>query len=246
MNPIYKDKAKLEELRQEYMFNDPYPHIVLDDFWDIDQLNKATDELEELPMEIWTKHRDPMANDTIVQRKKFGLNMTSMLEGKAPLIERIMNYMNSPEMVDWISDLTGIPDLKPDPFNTGGGIHKSLKGGKLAIHADFNIHHKLKLHRRVNILLYLNRDWDEAWHGELEMWDKYMNACHKRVFPHFNKVVIFNTTDTALHGHPIPLDCPEDRSRLSLAYYYYSEDRPEAEKSNPRETLWFKRPKDGY
>lgn len=242
MNPAYKKSYNIEVLKEEYYKNKPFPHIVLEHFWDQEQISTATDQLEALSEDIWNQARDPLANDVIVQRKKMGINRPEMLQGQAPELVKMMNYLNSSECCQWISELTGIPNLIADPTNQGGGIHRSRTGGKLSIHADFNLHEKLMIHRRVNILIYLNRDWDEKWGGELELWDSSMTACQKKVSPLFNRVVIFNTTGDALHGHPNPLECPEDRSRLSLAYYYYTNDIPEQK----WRTTWYKRPGIGY
>jgi hypothetical protein len=247
MNPLYTDSDSLQVLHEQYIANQPFPHIVLDDFWSVEHLERAVDQLESLPEEVWNRHRDPMANESVVQRKKMGINRPEMLEGLAPDLSDIMNYLNSDQCVEWIGKLTGIENLQSDPFNQGGGIHRTHAPGKLSIHADFNIHPKTKMHRRVNILLYLNRDWQSEWHGDLELWDSKMTGCQKQVAPIFNRVVIFSTTDDALHGHPVPLACPSDRARLSLAYYYYSVDRPEKETSAPRRTKWYKRPnQQGY
>jgi len=96
------------------------------------------------------------------------------------------------------------------------------------------------MHRRVNILLYLNREWEDTWGGELELWNKDRTKCVKRVKPVFNRAVIFNITDTAYHGFPQPLKCPEYKKRFSLATYYYTPDRPEEEKSPAHSSLFFK------
>ena len=119
--------------------------------------------------------------------------------------------------------------LIPDPYYFGGGLHEIKKNGFLKVHADFNFHPKLKLDRRINILIYLNKNWKQEYGGALELWDKEMSKCQKKIFPIFNKIVIFNTNDYTYHGHPEPLNCPEDVSRKSIALYYYSNGRPEEE-----------------
>jgi hypothetical protein len=77
------------------------------------------------------------------------------------------------------------------------------------------------------VLLYLNREWEPAWGGELQLWSQNMKRCEQRIVPVFNRLVVFSTTERSFHGHPEPLSCPEDRSRRSLALYYYSAGRPE-------------------
>ena len=108
-------------------------------------------------------------------------------------------------------------------------MKKKKKGGFLKVHSDFNLHPQLNLNRRLNLLLYLNKDWKEEWGGHLELWDKDMKSCKVKISPNFNKLVIFNTTDYSFHGHPNPLACPEDVTRKSLALYYYTNGRPSNE-----------------
>ena len=148
-------------------------------------------------------------------------------------------FLQSPEWLRFLSDLTGIDGLMPDPTLLGGGIHKTLRGGHLEVHADFNIQPQLQLHRRINVLLYLNPTWEKDWGGQLELWDREMTACVKSIEPISNRMVIFNITDEAFHGHPRPLKTSQ---RLSLALYYYTKDRPEKEKGAFHWADWKQRP----
>lgn len=118
--------------------------------------------------------------------------------------------------------MTGITGLIPDPYYDGGGLHLTRRGGHLGVHADFNIHPTLKVERRLNLLVYLNDDWDESWGGSLELWDTGMKACEVKVAPHLGRAVVFSTTLDSYHGHPDPLACPENRNRRSIATYYYT------------------------
>jgi hypothetical protein len=112
----------------------------------------------------------------------------------------------------------------------------------LKVHADFNRHTRLQLDRRLNLLCYLNRDWREEYGGHLELWDREMKACVKRILPVFNRCVVFSTTDFSYHGHPDPLNCPKGWSRKSLALYYYTNGRPLDERSGQHSTLFQLRP----
>lgn len=129
-----------------------------------------------------------------------------------------------------MQQLTSIEEaLVSDPHFCGGGLHEIKSGGLLKIHADFCRHGETGLDRRINLLIYLNKNWDEEFGGHLQLWDKEMRACAKKILPVFNRVVIFNTTDFTFHGHPDPVTCPPGRSRKSLALYYYSNGRPKHE-----------------
>jgi Rps23 Pro-64 3,4-dihydroxylase Tpa1-like proline 4-hydroxylase len=146
--------------------------------------------------------------------------------------------------VNFLEKLTGIEGLITDHTLNGGGLHQILRGGKLDIHADYNYHPITQLDRRLNVLVYLNENWHPGWGGNLELWNKDMSSCEKSIEPFFNRVVIFSTNDDSFHGHPDPLECPETESRKSIALYYYTNGRPESERSAPHSTLFKRRPCD--
>jgi Rps23 Pro-64 3,4-dihydroxylase Tpa1-like proline 4-hydroxylase len=134
--------------------------------------------------------------------------------------------------------------LLPDPYYTGGGLHQIRPGGLLEVHADFSYHTKLRLDRRINVLIYLNKDWKEEYGGHFELWDREVTRAVKKILPIFNRCAIFSTTSTSFHGHPLPLACPADRNRKSIATYYYSNGRPEetSELTHRHEVAFQERP----
>jgi Rps23 Pro-64 3,4-dihydroxylase Tpa1-like proline 4-hydroxylase len=210
---------RLPELGKRYQSASPYPHIVLENFLDPEALNACIDEFNKL------NETDGWINYKHYNEKKRGLNKLDILP---ETIKETINELNSPEFLDFLSKLTGINGLMKDDYLEGGGIHQSGRGGFLNIHADFTVHpHHRNWQRRVNVLVYLNKEWKEDWGGKLELWDKKMKACEEKVLPVFNRCVIFNTDADSYHGHPEPMTCPEDRFRRSIALYYYTvEDKP--------------------
>jgi Rps23 Pro-64 3,4-dihydroxylase Tpa1-like proline 4-hydroxylase len=154
----------------------------------------------------------------------------------------LLNQLNSAVFVNFLEALTGIEALIPDPHYEGGGLHQIEPGGYLKVHADFNRYERLRLDRRLNALLYLNREWQDEWGGHLELWDRSMAACSRRIAPVFNRLVVFATTDRSYHGHPDALRCPPGTTRRSLALYYYTNGRPEEERSAGHSTLYRARP----
>ena len=152
-----------------------------------------------------------------------------------PTARRFLLDLNSFRFCTFLETLTGISGIIPDPYFEGG-VHEIRKEGFLKMHTDFNWHKKLNLDRRINMLIYLNKDWNKEWGGHLELWDSEMGKQCIKVPPLFNKTVIFSTTDFSYHGHPDPLQCPEGNSRKSLALYYYSNGRPLAEVKFVRST----------
>jgi hypothetical protein len=72
------------------------------------------------------------------------------------------------------------------------------------------------------VLVYLNKDWEEEYGGHFELWGDASGKEKKKLLPIFNRMAIFTTTRSSFHGHPEPLTCPDERSRKSLAFYYYT------------------------
>jgi Rps23 Pro-64 3,4-dihydroxylase Tpa1-like proline 4-hydroxylase len=218
-------------LAREYAAAQPFPHIVVDGFLDGWIANRAAAELETFDVAAW--HRDEHSQQV---NKAWMENPENVPQTAAT----VLRYMNSEAVCAFMSRLTGIDQLLPDDTYLGGGVHVSNRGGRLGLHADFNLHPRTGLHRRVNALLYMNREWRSEWRGELELWSKDLTRAERSIEPLFNRLVVFTITDDAVHGVPTPLACPDDRRRLSLALYYYTTERPEAEKAPFHWAMWRK------
>jgi Rps23 Pro-64 3,4-dihydroxylase Tpa1-like proline 4-hydroxylase len=217
------------QLRDRYTSAEPFPHIALDGLFDDAVLDGVLREFPGPDQMRWRTFDSPM-------EKKLGYyHETSTI---SDTVRAFLNDMNSFEMLLWLEALTGIEGLIPDPYFGGGGLHQIEPGGFLKIHADFNVHPKLKLDRRLNMLVYLNRDWRDEYGGHLELWDRDKSTCREKILPLFNRTVIFSTTDTSFHGHPHPLTSPPGTSRKSVSLYYYTAGRPESERSAPHDTLF--------
>ena len=228
----YKWNSQLPELSKQYQHADPYPHIVLENFLNAKVLEECVEEFNEL------NKTDGWINYVHYNEKKRGLNKVDLLP---TTIKETISELNSPEFLQFLSKLTGIRNLQNDDLLEGGGVHQSGKGGFLNIHADFTVHpHHRNWQRRINVLVYLNKDWRDEWGGQLELWDQQMKACGKKISPVFNRCVIFNTDADSFHGHPEPMTCPEDQFRRSIALYYYTVEK------NPfrRATFYKTRPGD--
>jgi hypothetical protein len=216
-------------MRAQYTTADPFPHIVLDGLFDDAELDAVLAGFPPPEAMKWTSFDNP-------REKKLGFFYATSTIGDT--VRRFLDAMNSFEMLLFLEALTGIDGLIPDPYFGGGGLHQIEPGGFLKIHADFNVHPKLKLDRRLNMLIYLNRDWREEYGGHLELWDADMRECRKRVLPLFNRTVVFSTSDRSYHGHPHPLMSPPGVTRKSVSLYYYTAGRPEEERSAPHDTIF--------
>ena len=218
----------------EYSSGEPFPHIVIDNFLPQAILDRVLEEFPS-PEKIDWKTFDNSAEKKLASTSELQMGENTRL---------LLQQLNSSTFISFLEKLTGIDGIIPDPHFLGGGLHQIEKGGYLKIHVDFNRHKRLRLDRRLNLLIYLNKDWQEEYGGHFEMWDADMTECKNKILPIFNRCVIFNTTDFSFHGHPEPLNCPENRTRKSLALYYYSNGRPAHEVANGHTTVFRERPEE--
>jgi Rps23 Pro-64 3,4-dihydroxylase Tpa1-like proline 4-hydroxylase len=224
--------AIAEQKAETYQNASPFPHIVLDNLFPEDILDQVLEEFPDPNDPNWHRFK----NDKEIKLASKGDDVLG------PYTRAMIHNLNSGTFLKFLEKLTGIQGLLPDPHLAGGGMHRILPGGKLAIHADFNKHDDFNLDRRLNVLLYLNRDWEESFGGHFELWKEDMSEAEVKVLPLFNRMAIFTTTSTSWHGHPNPLTCPEGRSRRSLALYYYTVGRPEHEQREAHSTIFKSRP----
>jgi hypothetical protein len=213
---------------QQYREAFPFPHLVLDDFLDGGILHRVSREFSSADRSGWNR------TATDHERKVSTEDETVF----GPFTRHVFTALNSSEFLTFLEDLTGITGLIADPHLRGGGLHEIERGGFLGIHADFNLYKRLKVWRRLNVLIYLNPEWDEAWGGHLELREADGGTSAKRIAPIFNRAVIFDTSNRSYHGHPEPLNCPEGHSRKSLALYYYTADYPYVEDQEPHSTVF--------
>ena len=205
-------KGKGEEKHESYLNASPFPHIVIDDFLSPSVLEQC---LADFPT-------DPDPDSTEFNRAQEKLKSSYNPDYLPPHLRSLFYSLNSRPFLKFLQNLTGIKGLIPDPYFAGGGFHQIKQGGHLDVHADFNHNRILDLERRINVLIYLNKDWSADYGGQLELWDNDMNACVKSVVPDFNRCVIFNTTSFSNHGNPNPINHPNNVPRRSIALYYYT------------------------
>lgn len=238
-NGLEADIDRLNEIAEkraaDYEHGDPFPHIAIDDFVHADVLEDVLAEVEARDAAQWSDMNDRY-------QKKSACNTTRLM---GPKTRALIQFLNGQEVIMFLEKLTGITGLVPDPFLAGGGLHELRQGGFLGVHADFNFQKHMRLDRRINLLVYLNKDWEEDWGGNIELWDTAMTTCVKRYVPRFNRCVIFSTTDKSFHGNPQPVTAPDGRIRRSIAMYYYTNGRPEDEVSDAHMTHFQYRPGEG-
>jgi hypothetical protein len=213
----YSDSEKLEKMRVEFLSAKPYPHISIENFLD----DKIADLVSEKFPQVsdpktqgkWHKYCNPI-------EVKFAMDN---LEDMPEEAKKVFYLLSTGHFIKKLSELTNIPDLEADPFLLGAGLHSHPKDGRLNIHLDFEIHPVTGKERRLNIILFLSKEWKPEWKGGLEIWEKNMSSCSKVFCPKFNTAVLFQTNDVSWHGLPEKIQAPEGINRQSLAIYYISE-----------------------
>jgi hypothetical protein len=222
------------QLARQYHTAVPFPHIHFDCFLNPERAAAIAREFPDYDSSAWIRYKHANEN-------KNGLSRRGLFP---PTIGELVDELNSKPFVSWLCRLTGIPYLIADPALEGGGLHQSSRGGFLNVHTDFSVHHyHPDWERRVNLILYLNPEWQTSWGGALEFWERDMRRCVASYAPFLNHAVIFNTDRDSLHGFPDPLQCPQSTSRKSLALYYYTISG--RGRSTGRSTQYRPRPADG-
>ena len=203
-----------EKEHATYVANAPFSHIVIDEFFEPGAMDEVLTEVDAVDR----SKRYAKFLDRETGHNKFAF----FPDAVGPKTARLAQCLNSGPFLAYLEKLTGIPNLIADPSYFGGGVHWIDNGGYLEVHADFNHLKKYNLARRINLLLYLNKDWKDEYNGHLELWDRATLTKRKTVAPLFNRAVVFSTVKEALHGHPTPLSAPPGVARRSLALYYYT------------------------
>ncbi|HUL55830.1 MAG TPA: 2OG-Fe(II) oxygenase [Usitatibacter sp.] len=221
------------DIQHRFQAAQPFRHVAIDDFLDADACEGL---LRDFPP---FDKRKALNEHGEVGRKA----VYEGVAGISPFYREFYRYINSRTFLEAMSQLTGIPDLMADETLFGGGTHENLDGQGLDVHVDFNIDERRMLHRRVNLLVYLNKEWEESWGGSIELhsdpWTPRADQV-KGFLPLFNRAVIFETNEYSWHGFR-RIELPADRkhlSRKSFSIYLYTQDRPAEEVVAPHTTFY--------
>ena len=208
----------IDELAMQFAQAKPFRFVRIDDFLDAEfagQVAAATPSFQQTGR--WVTRLD-----TTNERRKAQLTDTRRF---APPIRNLVEALQSPVFLHTLSLITGIDNLLVDERMLGGGLHQTASGGHLDVHVDFNYLPDVGLFRRLNLLLYLNQDWQASWGGELELWDRDVKHCHHSWAPILSRCVIFETSNRSFHGTTF-VNCPPQTARSSISLYYYSREAP--------------------
>jgi hypothetical protein len=223
-------QVHLAELKAQW--NDPkkpFHYLVYDGFFK----PEAAEQILAAYPDVTTGNWD--GTTYINQKNKFAL---TKFGDEHPLLQQVFDEFNGEKFLHLVEGITGIDELIGDDELFGGGLHQSVTGAFLDVHVDFNYHQTTRYHRRMNAIVYMNKDWKDSYNGHLELWDMKAKKQLENVAPVFNRCVIFETNEVSYHGHPKPLAAPGGMTRKSLAVYYYTKDRPAHEIAGEHNTVY--------
>ncbi|MGH0033043.1 MAG: 2OG-Fe(II) oxygenase [Myxococcota bacterium] len=238
--PRVLDADRLRDLalahRASYAKALPFRHVVLDDFLPAPAAERI---LHEFPPPDTFR-----SESSLKEPRRLGKRRSHSEEAFPPFLRRVLGELCDDTFLDFVGTLSGIPDLLSD-HDRAGALRHYGRGSRLGIHADANFHAGLGAFRRVNLILYLNRDWQASYRGDLELWNERLTGCQARIAPAFNRAVLFDVHDRAFHGFPDALRCPRGTTRKTIQLYYYTREPAEAD-ARPHGTLFHWRDADRW
>jgi len=222
----------------------PFPHVVIDDFFAPDLAARLLDDFPAPKEELWHVYDNPL-------EQKLACGTTARMP---PSLRDTVFALCGPAVVETMRQLSGLgvdAGLQADRYCHGGGIHCHPSGGKLDVHLDYSLHPVSGMERRLNLIVFLNPEWEESYGGALQLYEAVPTdgaagggggaapdgaapdawrpgACTARVLPAFNRAVLFDTTSPSFHGLPEPIQCPAETARRSIALYYLTPPRAAA------------------
>jgi dTDP-glucose 4,6-dehydratase len=235
----------IDDLKNKFSGAEPFDHIIIPNFLKDEYAELLFKEFpEDVESGKWYKYNNPLekkyARDDI---KNFPIHL-----------KEFFYLLSTNEITETFSNLSSIPFLECDPYLHGAGLHVHPTGGTLHMHLDYEKHPFIDKERRLNVILYMSKDWKEEWNGETQLWDKNMEQCAVKSPVKFNTAIIFKTNNISWHGLPEKICCPEGVLRKSIAYYYISPIVSDADENKVgnngtgyrTKATYTKRPQDPY
>lgn len=224
----------IETLSQQFAAAQPFPHICIDGFLESDFAIEAANSYPTFEDAAKVGRGFSAVNEHLK------IQVTEYEHFPDP-VKTLADALKSPEFMRQLEQVTGIKNLVWDDTFAGGGMHQTASSGLLDVHVDFNKLADRQMFRRLNLLLYLNPQWEEQWGGLVELWDKDVKVRHHAFMPIINRAVIFATSEFSFHG-VTAVKSPESTPRKSFAVYYYTERPPEGYAGFEHTTIFRARP----
>ena len=228
-----KDVSALNTL---FLNAKPFEHVVIDNFLETSYAEKIS-EIFPVVNSDWHEYKNPI-------EVKYTYDNVNELDKDT---KDFFYYLSTPELTNIMRDITSIRNLEYDEYLHGAGLHNHPRYGRLNIHLDYEKHPISGKERRLNVILFMSKDWDPLWNGANELWDKDVTKCITKTHVKFNRAIIFKTNDISWHGLPDKIMCPDDVFRNSLAYYYVSPlNTLKTEENYRKKAMFVKRPEDPF
>src|ERR1700676_5301816 len=124
--PLQRMQDALKSAHSDYANAKPYPHIVVDNFFDPIIVEQILAEFPKPNAIKWQKF-DNSAE----------IKLASAAEASfSPMTRLCLYHLNSVMCREFVGSVRGIDSLISEPHFEGGGLHQILPGAKLAVHAD--------------------------------------------------------------------------------------------------------------
>ncbi len=230
-------RQSVDQYRETFLTAHPFKHVMIEDFFEPAFAEQLLAEFPSFDKELSINESGHTS----------GKSVNTNIRTISPAYQKLYEVLGSRPFLDFVSQLSGIPDLLLDPKMFGGGTHENLHGQDLDPHVDFNYDEARQLHRRLNLIVYMNREWRSEWGGALEIHSNPRRPDENQIHsfdPQFNRCVMFETNEYSWHGFP-KIDQPEDKrhlSRKSISIYLYTKDRPAEETAPVHATFYVQRP----
>jgi Rps23 Pro-64 3,4-dihydroxylase Tpa1-like proline 4-hydroxylase len=157
-----------------------------------------------------------------------------------PILEEITFAFQQPQVVELVSEITGIDSLEPDEHLYAGGISVMGHGHFLNPHLD-NSHDKdRQRYRALNLLYYVSPGWKLENGGNLELWPQGKKGNPVTIVSNFNRLAVMVTNQHSWHS--VSKNVNTD-NRYCVSNYYFSK-QPVAEKDYFHPTSFRGRPEE--
>ena len=224
------------KFKDRFLNSAPFEHIIIDNFLEDSYAEKLYKSFPDVSSN-WYEYKNPI-------EVKYTFDNINELDTE---LKNYFYYLSTPEFIDIISNISNINNLDYDEYLHGAGLHSHPRYGRLNIHLDYEKHPFSGKERRLNIILFISKDWDVSWNGCNELWNHDVTNCIVKTPVKFNRAILFKTNDISWHGLPEKIMCPENIFRKSLAYYFVTPlNTKKNEDSYRKKAKFIKRPEDPF
>jgi hypothetical protein len=229
---LLEGKIKLPEsvetLSSKFQSGKPFHHLVIDDMFSNDMLDKLVGEIPPISRGHWVHENNERLRT---------YNLRSAVE-LGEVGYQLVAFLHSAAFLYFLSEMTGIWELLPDPYLQGAGYHVMPIGGKFDVHVDRNTAYETGLNRRLSLIVYLNKNWKHEYGGQLELWNADATRCEEIIEPLFNRTVLFEIVEKGYHGIPKHIACPKGRSRDCFLVYYHTARAAGQDAASPHTSIY--------